>query len=252
MTHNFTDQVAIISGGASGIGRETAVLLAERGARAIVVADFDATRGPETAAEIEACGTQALFVHTDVTNEDQVVSMVKKAQDTYGRIDMLLNAAGGPVCRNSFVDCTLETWESCMAQNLRGTFLCAREAVKFMLERGKGSIVNIASVAAYLGNPGHSVHYAAAKGGILSLTIGMGREFAAQGIRVNAVSPGPFDTPFQDKFATPESIKRVKERVPAARLGDPREAAELICFLLSDASPYVTGTTVRIDGAMTG
>lgn len=136
MAQDFTNQVAIITGGASGIGRETALLLTERGARALIIADVDAERGPQVAEEVEAQGAQARFIPTDVTEEAQVMSMVRQTHSAYGRIDMLLNAAGSPILRCSFLDCTLETWEACMAQNLRGSFLCAREALRYMVRNG--------------------------------------------------------------------------------------------------------------------
>lgn len=250
MAQDFTNQVAIITGGASGIGRETALLLTERGARALIIADVDAERGPQVAEEVEAQGAQARFIPTDVTEEAQVMSMVRQTHSAYGRIDMLLNAAGSPILRCSFLDCTLETWEACMAQNLRGSFLCAREALRYMVAQRRGNIVNMASVAAYLGNPNSSIHYAVAKGGTVSLTVGMAREFAPQGIRVNALAPGAIDTPFHDKFSTPDFLERIAGMTPVGRMGTPREAAELIAFLLSDACPYLTGAVIRIDGGM--
>ena len=252
MSQTFEGKVAVLTGGASGIGFETARLLVERGAEAVVLADFDEARGRAAEQALKEEGREALFIPTDVTLEDRVIAMVARIVEAYGHVDILVNAAGGPVRRNTFTDCTLETWNACFAQNVTGTFLCSREVLKHMATQGSGAIVNISSAAAYLGNPGGSVHYAAAKGAILSMTVGMGREFAARGIRINAISPGPFETPFQDKFATPQSRDKVLAKVPAGRIGHPREAAELIAFLLSDASPYVTGTTIRIDGGLTG
>ena len=250
MTQTFEDQVAIITGGASGIGRETALLLAERGARAVVIADVDAERGPQVIQEVEVQGVQGRFVATDVTQQEQVVAMVRQTHEAYGRIDILLNAAGSPIERCSFLDCTLETWEACMAQNLRGSFLCAREVLRYMVPQRRGNIVNMASVAAYLGNPNSSIHYAVAKGGTVSLTVGMAREFAPQGIRVNALAPGAIDTPFHDKFSTPDFLERIVGMTPVGRMGTAREAAELIAFLCSDACRYLTGAVIRIDGGM--
>ncbi len=250
MTQEFAGKVAIISGGASGIGLETGLMLAERGAKGIIIADFDSIAGKEAEVRQREAGAEALFIQTDVTSEDAVVSMVNETRKRFGRIDCLLNAAGGPVARNPTTDCSLETWEACFALNVRGSFLCAREVLKIMIEQGSGSIVNVSSAAAYLGNPGGSVHYAAAKGAILSMTKGMGREFAERGVRVNAISPGTFDTPFQDKWATSASREQILKKVPAGRMGDPKEAAELICFLLSDASRYITGEVIKIDGGL--
>jgi 3-oxoacyl-[acyl-carrier protein] reductase len=250
MSQDFREQVAIITGGASGIGRETALLLAERQARAVVIADVDAERGPQVARDVEAHGARGLFVGTDVTVEEQVVAMVRQAHSTFGRIDILLNAAGSPIRRCGFLDCDLETWEACMAQNLRGSFLCAREVLRHMVRQRRGNIVNMASVAAYLGNPNSSIHYAVAKGGTVSLTVGMAREFAPQGIRVNALAPGAIDTPFHTKFSTPEFLERIVGMTPVGRMGTPREVAELIAFICSDACRYMTGAVIRVDGGM--
>lgn len=250
MVQPFEGQVAIVTGGASGIGRETARLFAERGMAGLVISDVDAQSGEQAVTEVQERGARGLFVDTDVTNEDRVRSMVEQAQREFGRIDVLLNAAGSPIRRCTFLDSDLATWQASLDLNVIGSYLCAREAIPHMLKQGKGSIVNIASVAAYMGNPHTSIHYAAAKGAVVSMTVGLGREFAERGIRVNAIAPGAVDTPFHDKFSPPGFLDRIMEITPMKRMGSPRELAELIGFLCSDACAYMSGAIVRVDGGM--
>ena len=253
MSQTFQDQVAIISGGGSGMGREAALRFAERGMTGVVVVDIDEEMGKQVAAEIEERGAQGIFARCDVTQEDQVVSMVRQAHRDFGRIDVLYNAAGSPIKLCNTLETSLELWEANMALNLRGSFLCAREALRYMVEQRRGAIVNMASDAAFQGNPGSSVPYAAAKAGVITLTVGLAREFADRGIRVNAVSPGHIDTPLWRRFAAvggEDFLERISEVIPMGRLGTPQEVAELVCFLCSDACPFVTGVTVRADGGM--
>lgn len=250
MVQPFEGRVAIITGGASGIGRETARLFAERGMAGVVIADLDAEGGEQAVSEVQERGAKGLFVDTDVTNEDRVKAMVEQAQREFGRIDVLLNAAGSPIRRCRFLDSDLATWQASLDLNVIGTYLCSREAIPHMLKQGKGSIVNIASVAAYMGNPHTSIHYSAAKGAVVSMTIGLAREFAEQGIRVNALAPGAVDTPFHNKFSPPGFLDRIMEITPMRRMGKPREVAELIGFICSDACAYMTGAIIRVDGGM--
>ena len=249
MTKDFSNKVAVLTGGASGIGLSTAKQLAAGGAT-IVIADIDDAGGENALSALADSNEQHLYVHTDVTEESQVLALAQKVHSTFGHIDILLNGAGSPVKRSSFLETTLETWEACFAQNVRGTFLCSREILKYMVPAKQGVIINMASVAGIAGSPGFSVHYGAAKGAIITFTRGIAREFAKDGIRVNALAPGAVDTPFHTNYSPQGFLEEKTKNIPIGRAASPDEIAALIVFLCSDGCPYLTGSTIRVDGGM--
>jgi len=242
-------KVAIVTGGASGIGRATAELFAEEGAK-VVVADYDAAGGKETAAGIKKAGGNATFVQTDVSKTDQVQHMIKTTLDTYGKINVLFNGAG-ILAFGSIVETDEATWDRMMAINLKGTYLCSKYVIPHMIAAGGGSIVNTSSsTGAYLANGG-SVAYVASKGGVTLLTRCMAIDHAKQGIRVNAIAPGPTDTPMLRKNLNPELLAKFEATFPMKRLGLPREQAYAVLFLASDEASFVTGHVLAVDGAQT-
>ena len=244
----FQDKTVVITGAASGIGRATALIFAREGAN-VVCADINAGGAEETAAAARAANTGALTVAADVTQRAAVEDMVSAGIEAFGGVDFLFNSAGAAGRRAPFLEIDDALWEETFALNATGTFLCMQAVLPHMLERGAGVIVNVASMAHRRGGPGHSVHYASAKGAVVTMTMGVAREFADRGIRCLSVSPGPIDTPFQAAAATsPELAERMRKDVPMKRFGQPEEIGELVLFLCSDACGYMTADTVYANG----
>jgi len=243
----FHGKTIVITGAASGIGRATALIFAREGAN-VVCADVNDKGARETAAQINGPG-RTLVLETDVTSREQVNEMVRRAIETFGSVEFLFNSAGAAMRRSKFLDIDDDLMEKTFALNLKGTFYGMQAVLPHMLERKSGVIVNMASMAARRGGPGTSVHYAAAKGAVVSMTLGVAREFAAQGIRCLSVSPGPIRTPFQDAAQTsPEILKRFLDDIPMKRFGEAEEIGELVLFMCSDACNFMTGDTVLVNG----
>ena len=243
----FHNKTIIITGAASGIGRATALIFAREGAN-VVCADINDQGARETAAQINGPG-KTLVLRTDVTSREQVNELVRRAIETFGRVEFLFNSAGAAMRRAKFLEIDDELIDKTFALNLKGTFYGMQAILPHMLERKFGVIVNVASMAARRGGPGTSVHYAAAKGAVASMTLGVAREFAAQGIRCLSISPGPIRTPFQEAAQTsPEILKRFLADIPMGRFGEPEEIGELVLFMCSDACNFMTGDTVLVNG----
>lgn len=237
---------AIITGAASGIGREIAKMLAREGAD-IVIADVQVEAARKVAAEIKEIGRQAIVVKTDVTNANDVDEMVKASLETFGRIDILVNDAGVNVLK-LIQDMEEEDWDKVLNVNLKGTFLCTRRVVQEMLKSGKGKIINIASGLAKAALPKYCA-YIASKSGVIGLTQELGLELAPKGINVNAVAPGMTETPFnRDRLKDEEFRKRMIDRTPIGRLGRPEDIAHAVVYLASDESDNVVGETIFVDG----
>jgi len=244
----FAGKTIIITGAASGIGRATALIFAREGAN-VVCADLNEASARETAAEVNGKGSQALALKVDVTTRPQVNDMVKRAIDAFGSVQFLFNSAGAAIRRAKFLDIDDTLLEKTFDLNVKGTFYGMQAVLPHMLQNKNGVIVNMASMAARRGGPGSSIHYAAAKGAVVSMTMGVAREYATQGIRALSISPGPIKTPFQDAAATsPELYQQFLNDVPMKRFGQPEEIGELVLFMCSDACPFMTADTVYVNG----
>lgn len=248
MEKNLLNKVSLITGASTGIGRATALALAKRGSHVVINFLKSKKEALDVGEKVESLGIKSLVIQGDVGIERDVKDMVKKTIEEFGRIDILVNNAGSPIQRSKFLDCKEELWDQVMSVNLKGTFLCSKEVLKIMVKQKSGKIINISSIASFHGSAGESVHYAAAKGGVNSLTIGLAKEFAPYGITVNAIAPGLIDTPFHDKFSTPERLERIISKIPLKRIGTPGEIAEVVAFLASDGANYITGEIIRVSG----
>jgi len=243
----FHGKTIVITGAASGIGRATALIFGREGAN-VVCADINHDGARSTAAQINGPG-KTLAVAADVTSREHVDAMVKRAIETFGSVEFLFNSAGAALRRAKFLEIDDALMEHTLALNLKGTFYGMQAVLPHMLERKSGVIVNMASMAHKRGGPGTSVHYAAAKGAVMSMTLGVAREFADRGIRCLSISPGPIRTPFQEAANTsPEILKRFLDDVPMKRFGEPEEIGELVLFMCSDACGFMTGDTVYANG----
>jgi NAD(P)-dependent dehydrogenase (short-subunit alcohol dehydrogenase family) len=244
----FAGKTIIITGAASGIGRSTALIFAREGAN-VVCADLNESGVRETAGLVNAKGSQALALKVDVTKRREVEDMTKRAIDAFGSVQFLFNSAGAALRRSKFLDIDDDLLERTFNLNLKGTFYGMQAVLPHMLSNKFGVIVNVGSMAHRRGGPGSSVHYAAAKGAVVTMTMGVAREFATQGIRALSISPGPVKTPFQDAAATsPELYQKFLDDVPMKRFGEPEEIGELVLFMCSDACQFMTADTVYVNG----
>src|SRR6266850_4696911 len=243
----FKGKTIVITGAASGIGRATALIFAREGAN-VVCADINEEGARQTTAQINGPG-KTLALAADVTSREQVDAMVRRAIETFGRVEFLFNSAGAALRRAKFLDIDDALLEKTLALNLKGTFYGMQAVLPHMLEQKLGVIVNMASMAHKRGGPHTSVHYAAAKGAVVSMTLGVAREFAQAGIRCLSISPGPVRTPFQSAAQTsPELVQRFLDDVPMKRFGEPEEIGELVLFMCSDACAFMTADTVYVNG----
>lgn len=244
----FQGKTIIITGAASGIGRATSLIFAREGAN-VVCADIDAEGVRRTAESVVQLGAKSLAVTTDVTSRAQVTDMVKRAIETFGRVEFEFNSAGAALRRSKFLDIDDALFDKTFDLNVKGVFYGMQAILPHMLESGGGVIVNVASMSHKRGGPGTSVHYASAKGAVLTMTLGVAREFADRGIRCLSVSPGPINTPFQAAAGTSqEVVDRFLSDVPMKRFGEPEEIGELVLFMCSDACQFMTADTVYVNG----
>ena len=240
------DKVALITGGARGIGQAIAMTFAKEGAD-IVVADINLEIAQKTASEIEGLGRKALALEMDVTNYDLVEEGINKILDKMGKVDILVNNAG-ITKDNLILRMSQAEWDAVLNVNLKGTFNCIKAVSRPMVKQRSGRIISIASIIGLIGNPGQA-NYAASKAGIIALTKTVAKELASRNINANAVAPGFIQTEMTAKL--PEDIKKkMLEAIPLAKLGTPQDVANLCLFLASDESSYITGQTITIDGGM--
>jgi NAD(P)-dependent dehydrogenase (short-subunit alcohol dehydrogenase family) len=242
-------KVAVITGAGGGMGREAALLFSAEGA-AVCVADVDGEHGGQTAAEAR----EAFFHQVDVSDDDSVRAMYEATRDRYGGIDILYNNAGiSPADDASIVDTEPDAWDRVQAVNTRGVYLCCKHGIPHLLDRGGGSVINVASFVALVGAATSQISYTASKGAVLALTRELGVQFARQGVRVNALCPGPVETPLLLAIwgDDPAAAQRRLVHIPMGRLAQPREIVNAALFLASDESSYVNAATFVVDGGIT-
>jgi NAD(P)-dependent dehydrogenase (short-subunit alcohol dehydrogenase family) len=249
----LADKVCIITGAGGGMGRVAARMFAAEGAK-VVVAEFSESAGEETVRLVKEASGEASFVKVDVSTESSAKAMIERAVAAYGRVDVLYNNAGiMPEADHSVVDTDVATWDQVMAVNVRGVFLGCKYAIPVMVEQGSGSIINIASFVAILGCSVPQDAYTASKGALLSLTRSLAVQFGPNGVRTNAICPGPVETPLlMDWLVKDEEAKRIRlARNPSGRFGKPEEIVNMALYLASDESRWTNGAQLVVDGGIT-
>jgi 3-oxoacyl-[acyl-carrier protein] reductase len=247
---DFTGKVVLVTGASSGIGRASAELFGKCGANVAITYLNNEKGASETVAQIESNGGKAIAIQADFTKIANVKAAVEKVENELGSIDILVNNAGSLVERLRTAELTEERWDEVFTLNVKSAFFAVQAVVPKMVEKKSGVIVNVTSIAGRNGGALGSIHYSSAKAAMLVMTKGLAKEFASQGIQVNAVSPGVIDTPFHEVFSTPEAMKNFANIIPMGRVGTSAEVAKVIAFLASDAASYLSGETIEVNGGM--
>jgi 3-oxoacyl-[acyl-carrier protein] reductase len=249
-TVELTDKVALVTGASSGIGYATAIALAEQGAAVAINYHKNEAGAQSAQQQIREAGGRAIVVQADVTKSSEVSALIERTTNEFGAIDILINNAGSLIERLKILDLTEERWDQVMDLNLKSAFLCSKAVVATMMERRSGTIINVSSIAGRNGGALGSIHYSAAKGGLIAFTKGLAKELAPYGVRVNSVSPGVIATPFHEQFSTAEAIKAAVSNIPLGRVGSAAEVGQVIAFLASDGASYLVGESIEINGGM--
>ena len=248
--HDFSENVALITGASSGIGKASAIALAQRGASVAINYHQNNSGAEETRKQIIDSGGRAITVQADVRCSCGVQQLVEQTVNEFGPVDILVNNAGSLVERLRILELTEERWDEALDLNLKSAFLCSQAVAASMIERKTGTIINVTSIAGRNGGALGSIHYSTAKGALITFTKGLAKELAPHGVRVNAVSPGVIETRFHEQFSTPEVMKMYQGMIPLGRIGTPDDVAKVICFLASDAASFLVGETIEINGGM--
>lgn len=263
---DFTGKVVLVTGASSGIGRATAELFGRCGASVALTYHKNGAGAEEAVNTISAYSTtttgagsgtavgtapaRTMAIQVDVTKDGEISRMVREVEEGLGPIDILVNNAGSLVERLKTLELTESRWDEVMNLNATSAFFAAKAVIPKMLEKGAGVIINVTSIAGRNGGAPGSIHYSSAKAALLTMTKGLAKEFARDGIRVNAVSPGVIDTPYHETFTTAEVMQNLRNTIPMGREGQPSEVASVIAFLASDAASYLCGETIEINGGL--
>lgn len=245
---DLTGKIALITGASSGIGAATALLFADLRARVAVAYGHNAQGAEQVADRVRKAGGTALVMQADMRQSSEIRKLIGETTAKLGPIDILVNNAGSLIERRNILDMPEERWDEVLNLNLKSAMLCSQLVAPSMIERKRGAIINIVSIAGRNGGGPGAGAYATAKGGLITLTKALAKELAPHGIRVNAVSPGVIDTPFHEVFSTPEMISNFVKTIPLGRLGTSEEVATAIAFLASDAASYIVGETLEVNG----
>lgn len=247
---DFTGKVVLVTGASSGIGRATAEFFGKCGASVAIHYNNNNSGAEAAVAVITEAGGKAIAVKADVTDNSAIEKLISEVETGLGKIDILVNNAGSLIERLKTLEMTEQRWNEVMNLNATSAFFAAKAVIPGMLENGSGVIINVTSIAGRNGGALGSIHYSSAKAAILTMTKGLAKEFAAQGIRVNAVSPGVIDTPYHETFTTAETMENLRKAIPMGREGRPDEVASVIAFLASDAASYLCGETIEVNGGL--
>ena len=248
---DFTGKVVLVTGASSGIGRATAEFFGRCGASVAIGYNGNQDGAEAGVAVINEAGPgKAIAVRANVINNGEIEQMIREVEDQLGSIDILVNNAGSLIERLKTLEMTEQRWDEVLDLNAKSAFFAAQAVIPKMLEKGSGVIVNVTSIAGRNGGALGSIHYSSAKAAILTMTKGLAKEFATQGIRINAVSPGVIDTPYHETFTAPEVMENLRKAIPMGREGRPDEVAAVIAFLASNLSSYLCGETIEINGGL--
>jgi 3-oxoacyl-[acyl-carrier protein] reductase len=247
---DFTGKVVLVTGASSGIGRATAEYFGSLGASVAITYLNNKEGADSAAAAISGAGGRVTAIKADVTQTSEIKQMIGEVENSLGPVDILVNNAGSLIERLKTLEMTEQRWNEVLNLNATSAFFAAKAVIPKMLEKGSGVIINVTSIAGRNGGALGSIHYSSAKAAILTMTKGLAKEFAAQGIRINAVSPGVIDTPYHETFTTPEVMQNLRKAIPMGREGRPDEVASVIAFLASDAASYLCGETIEVNGGL--